>query len=223
MNNEVNLKSLVASMLKRGIWLIMVPLICASLMFAFLSFENSTYTAKVDFLSKNNSKNVDYNTSALQNAKIKEIDNYIKILTSDVALTRVSQQLSTKYGLSASVSEIRSMITTTVPEGTSVMSISVTSNSPYMAESICKSLSDIFIPIIEESYEKEDILECLSREFKSVENKPDIIKPTVIAAAIGFLVTFSICIFLAYNDKTVRTAEEARKLLEIPVIGVIPE
>ena len=210
-------------MLKRCIWILMVPLLCASLAFAMLSFENSTYTAKVDYLSKNHTKMYDYNTSALQNAKIKEIDNYYKILTSDVTLTRVSQQLSTKYGLSASASDIRSMITMTVPEGTSVMSVSVTAKSPYLAERICKSLSDLLVPIVEESYERENILECLSREFKAVENKPNILKPVIVAAAIGFIGAFAVCFFLAYNDKTVRTAEEAKKLLEIPVIGIIPE
>ena len=222
MNNEVNLKSLVASMLKRGMWLIMVPLLCACFMFAMLSFNDSTYTAKVDFISKNNTDKYDYNTSTLQNAKEREIENFVQILKSDVILSRVSQQLSTKYGVAASISEIRSMITTTVPEGSAVLSVAVTCDSPYLAEKICKSISELLIPVIEESYEETNILECLSKEFVAVENKPDLVKPAIVAAAIGFIAAFVVCFFLAYNDKTVRTAEEAKKLLEIPVIGVVP-
>ena len=53
-------------------------------------------------------------------------------------------------------------------------------------------------------------------------NKPYLVKTAIVAAEIGFIAAFVFCFFLAYNDKTVRTAEEAKKLLEIPVIGVVP-
>ncbi len=222
MNNEINIKSLVMSIFKHAVWLIMVPLVCASVMFAVLSFQGSTYTASVDFLSKNNTTKYDYNISSLQQAKKTEIDNYSKILTSDQVLSRVSQQLATKHGMAVSISEIRSMITISVPEGTSVMAVTVTDDSTEIPEKVCQSLSEIFVPMVEESYEKENILECLSKEFIAKEKKPDLIKPSIVAAGIGFVLSFAVCFFIAYNDKTVRTAEEAKKLLEIPVIGIIP-
>ncbi len=222
MTTEINLKSIIASMLRRSIWLIMVPVVCASLMFAVLSFENSTYTAKVEFMSKNLTTKVDYNNSTLQNAKKAEIDNYSKMLTSDLTLRRVAQKLTTKYGSYATISDIRSMITISVPDGTSVMVVSVTGESPKLVENICDSLADIFIPIVEESYQSQNILQCLSNEYTPVENKPDMVKPAIIAALVGFVAAFAVCFVIAYNDKTISTAEEAKKLMDIPVIGVVP-
>ena len=222
LENEMNIKIFIAAFVKHIVWLIMVPLVCACLTFAVTSFEDSDYTAKAEFLSKNNTDEVDYLSPTLQQAQKSAIADYIKVLMSDTTLKRVSQNLQTKYGTVISVSELRSMISASQNGDTSTFTVYVTCDDPRLAETVAKGFSNVFAFILEDAYKKDDIVQPLSKEFNAVENKPDLIKPSVIVAALGFVVTFAICFLIAYFDKTVRSVAEAKTLLGVPVIGAIP-
>lgn len=222
MNNELNIKSLIASFMKNVVWLIIIPLVCACLMFAVSTTKKSTYTSRVDFISKNNTDAIDYLHTTPQTAKINEKATYVKILTSDTTLSKVSQILSTKYGVGLTVSELKSILSTSNSADDASFSAIITCDSPDVARKVTKAIAEIFVPVINETYEKENIVQVLTKEFVEKENKPDIIKPSVIAAALGFIATFAVCFVLAYTDKTIRSEAEAKEKLGIPVIGVIP-
>ena len=223
MNNEINLKSLIASMMKHVVWLIMVPIVCACIMFAVSSFEESTYSASATFMSVNHAESVDYIASSVFVTQYQVVGDYIQIMKSDSTLSRVAQNLATKRGISMSISEIRAAISVVQPnKEASEFVVTATCSDPKRAENIVGAINDVYIPIVEKTYERERIVKSLSKEFKAVENKPDLVKPSIIAAALGFIATFAVCFIIAYNDKTVRTEDEAKKLLDTPIIGVIP-
>ncbi len=222
MKNELNLKALIAAMLKHILWLILIPLVCACVMFAVTSFKESTYTTTVTCFSRNPANSIDYLHTTVISAQQAKITDYINVLKSDATLSRVSQKLSTEYGLKVTVSELKGMISAAQTEGSAEFKIMITTSDAKLSESIGRSVADVYSPIIDELEEREGLIEVLSKEFAATENKPDFVKLSLIAAAVGFILTFAVCFFLAYNDKTIRTADEAKKCLDIPVVGVIP-
>ncbi|WP_461207727.1 YveK family protein [Clostridium sp. DL1XJH146] len=121
------------------------------------------------------------------------------------------------------VNELVSKIKVSPQSDTQIMDISIQSTDPEEAKELVSAVTVAFIERAKEVIPNGSV-EILD-EAKVPKNpiSPNKKLNVAIAFFLGLMVSVGIVFVLEYLDNTVKTKEDIQKLLDIPVIGVIPE
>ena len=117
-------------------------------------------------------------------------------------------------------------------KGTSLLSVKVVDRNPAAAQLIANSLADSFVEKIE-TFEptaepKPGEVPALPAYVFERASLPAVPQPTgvlrhlILGAAFGFAVAAALAFTLEYIDITLKSATDAERKLELPVLGVIP-
>ena len=101
-----------------------------------------SYAASIDFYVINTNTSYDYTTSSLLSASEYLIKDYVKLIKSDAILEPVAEELNKDRGADEQITakDLRSMISATADEGTSVFTITVTSTDEAFAEKVATEI-----------------------------------------------------------------------------------
>lgn len=209
---------------KRILWILLAVLLGMGIMYAYVHFfVPPTYTAVISFCVDNRyaDGNVPGANTTLfsyqQQMAIQELMHTDAEILKHKAVTElISEKMNGKYSPNA----ISSMITVSIPEASVIMDVSVTAGNPEDAQLICNYLDEFGTVKIEE------ITKTYIRPLKAADlpttASTAIKKYVAIGALIGLVISCAIIIIIGMLDTTIKSEEEFKKRIDIPVLGKIP-
>jgi capsular polysaccharide biosynthesis protein len=137
-----------------------------------------------------------------------------------------------RTGLSLSASGVVSRTTAAAIPNTNLIQISVTDTDPVVAQTLANGVSDAFVAKISDlepgqSLGVGDLPRVPARIFERaklpvVPQKADTLSSLFVAGLLAFLVASGIVLLVEYLDITVKSADDAERRFELPVLAVVP-
>ncbi|WP_261130816.1 YveK family protein [Bacillus sp. Marseille-Q3570] len=152
---------------------------------------------------------------------VEMINTYRVIIKSPTILEQVINELD----LDMTVSQLTDSITVNSEQNSQVFSIAAQHPDPLTAVNIVNTVGDTFQKEIPNIMNVDNV-SILSKA--EVPDNPSPVNPKpllnmAIAFVVGLMAGVGLAFLLEYLDNTVKTEQDIEKLLELPVIGVVPE
>ena len=143
----------------------------------------------------------------------------------DATANVTSDQITsaTNLGLTLTYPELKDRVTVSAVDDTQVMQITVLSDNPEWARQVCEQITQISPDVILESVEAGSVKLISQASVPTEPVSPNILKNTAIAALLGLVLSAGIVILREMLDNRIKTEDDVRKYLDMPVIGVIPD
>lgn len=158
-------------------------------------------------------------TSDQINSATKLVATYSIIIKSDTVL----QQVINNLGLSLTYQELQDRVTVSAVDDTQVMQITVRSDNPEWARQVCEQITQISPDVILESVEAGSVKLISQAATNPDPVSPNVIRNTAVAGLLGLVLTLGVIILREMLDNKIKSEDDVRKYLELPVIGVIPD
>lgn len=158
-------------------------------------------------------------TSDQINSATKLVSTYSIIIKSDTVL----QQVINNLGLSLTYPELQDRVTVAAVDDTQVMQITVRSDNIEWARQVCEQITLIAPDVILESVEAGSVKLISQAAANPNPVSPNVNRNTAVAALLGLALSLAVIILREMLDNRIKTEEDVRKYLDMPVIGVIPD
>lgn len=158
-------------------------------------------------------------TSDQINSATKLVSTYSIIIKSDTVL----QQVINNLGLSLTYSELQDRVTVTAVDDTQVMKITVRSDNMEWARQVCEQITAISPDVILESVEAGSVKLISQASANPDPVSPNVMRNTAVAALLGLVVSVGFVVLRELLDNKIKTEDDVRNYLELPVLGVIPD
>lgn len=158
-------------------------------------------------------------TSDQINSATKLVSTYSIIIKSDTVL----QQVINNLGLTLTYPELQDRVTVTSVDDTQVMQITVRSDNIEWARQVCEQITLIAPDVILESVEAGSVKLISQASANPDPVSPSVLRNTAVAAMLGLVFSLGVIILREMLDNRIKTEDDVRKYLDIPVIGVIPD
>lgn len=222
--NEVNLKRLVDTVLRKA-WLV----ILAAILGAVLSFGGTCflvtplYESTAMFYVNNNSISVGEASLSISSADITAskslVDTYIVILNTRETLTDVMDYA----GVSHSYSDLLEMLEAEAVNDTEIFQVTVTSPDPAEAEKLANSIAYILPKRISSIVEGTSAKIVDSAVIPSEPSSPNLTVNTLVGFLLGFVVCAGIIVLQELFDITIREADDVTQLCKYPLLTSVPD
>jgi capsular polysaccharide biosynthesis protein len=216
---EIDIGKLLKALLKR-IWII----ILVTLLFLAGGYEYTTryvhpvYTAWTTLYIQNTS-NYEGNISSGDLTSSSSLASTVSILLKSTNIMgKVAESLDDGY----TSQELAQMFETSVTTNTGVLSISVQNRNPDEAQRIANAIADI-APAELMKFISGGSVKLLDRAtLPYYPTSPNIIKNTVLAAAVGFVLSCAALILIELFDTRIKSENDLKQIADIYIIGIIP-
>ncbi|MBB6631219.1 YveK family protein [Clostridium algidicarnis] len=166
-------------------------------------------------VSESQNQNQNYNDVIMYQKMVKTYSEFAKSRT-------VSEDVIEKLKLEVTPSELLSMITVAPKGDTEFLTITVKAKDPEEARKIANQIA-LSLKSVSKEAKKADNVQLLDEaSLPSSKDSPKIFLNIIIALFLGVMVSIGLVFIIEYLDNTVKTQQDIEKLLEIPVIGIIP-
>lgn len=118
--------------------------------------------------------------------------------------------------------KLQSSLTATPGADTEVLYLSITNEDPLTAAISVNVLSSVFIARVRELMKVDNVQVLDYAKPPAVPFKPNIKLNTAIAFFLGIMISLGLVFLIEYTDRTIRSVDDATKLLNLPVVGIIP-
>lgn len=224
MNNEENevidLTEILSAVRQHLLELIFVTLVAALVGFTASKFlMNPKYDSSA-LMIVNTRQDVNANVTSDQiNSATKLVSTYSIIIKSDTVL----QQVIDNLGLNLTYAQLNKRVTVAAVDDTQVMKITVQSDSPEWARQVCEQIITVAPDVIKEAVEAGSVKVISNPSLATEPVSPNIMKNTMLAAAVGFVLVIGIIVLQVLLDNKINTEEDVTKYLDMTVLGVIPQ
>ena len=216
---EINLLDLFKH-LKKRIWIILLAFVLFTLggyiNSAFLKTPQYTAHTQMYILNRANEGQVVYNDLVVSSYML---NDYVELTLGQNVTQAVIEKLElediTPAGLAAKIS-------VTAPENTRIMQISVNDANPLLAAEIANAVREEAAIQIKEIMEVDAVKLVFAAEVPKAPSSPNVLRDTILAAAIGIALSVFVISVIYLLDDTIRTEEDVEKRLGLNVLGVIP-
>ncbi len=222
---EIDLKQLfelAVARIKLIIFIVFVFTVSAFLISKFVT--TPLYTASATLYVNSNK------TTVSQNISISDIDTgrelvslYSEFIESDTVLEQVAATVSNETDIAFSASDIRSMISSGGVNETALMAVVATSPSPEISQIIANAVADIAPDRITEFMDGSSVKVVDYAKLPQAPSSPNVMKNTAMGFVLGIVVSFCLIFIMELMDTRIKNEEDLKKLVEFPVIGIIPE
>ena len=222
--NEVNLKRLVDTVLRKA-WLV----ILAAILGAVLSFGGTCffitplYESTAMFYVNNNSISVGEASLSISSADITAskslVDTYIVILNTRETLTDVMDYA----GVSRSYDDILDMLEAEAVNDTEIFQVTVTSPDPAEAEKLANSIAYILPKRISSIVEGTSAKIVDSAVIPSEPSSPNLTVNTLVGFLLGLVVCAGVIVLQELFDITIREADDVTQLCKYPLLTSVPD
>lgn len=148
----------------------------------------------------------------------KLVSTYSIIIKSDTVL----QQVINNLGLTLTYEQLHERVSVSAVDDTQVMKITVQSDNPEWARQVCEQITAISPDVILESVEAGSVKLISQASVDPDPVSPNVMRNTAVAALLGLVVSVGIVILREMLDNRIKTEDDVRKYLDLPVVGVIP-
>lgn len=219
-NEVIDLTEILSAVRQHLLELIFVTLAAALVGFTASKFlMNPKYDSSA-LMIVNTRQDVNANVTSDQiNSATKLVSTYSIIIKSDTVL----QQVIDNLGLNLTYAKLNKRVTVAAVDDTQVMKITVQSDSPEWARQVCEQIITVAPDVIKEAVEAGSVKVISNPSLATEPVSPNIMKNTMLAAAVGFVLVISIIVLQVLLDNKINTEEDVTKYLDMTVLGVIPQ
>lgn len=198
---------------------IMLPIVCMVAMgLASVLMMNDTYTATTDMYVLASSEGS--NSSSALSSDL----SASQMLTNDVATLLQSDRVMTDAADQLGLPNLRGYdITVTSESTTRVITLQVTSPDAQGSANVANALADCVSNVAQEVMNVESVNVIDEAPTPEAPSGPNRMLYVAVAAMAGLFAAVAIVVLMDVIDTRVRSAEDVEELLELPVIGRIPE
>ncbi len=198
---------------------IMLPIVCMVAMgLASVLMMNDTYTATTDMYVLASSEGS--NSSSALSSDL----SASQMLTNDVATLLQSDRVMTDAADQLGLPNLRGYdITVTSESTTRVITLQVTSSDAQGSANVANALADCVSNVAQEVMNVESVNVIDEASTPEAPSGPNRMLYVAVAAMAGLFAAVAIVVLIDVIDTRVRSAEDVEELLELPVIGRIPE
>lgn len=198
---------------------IMLPIVCMVAMgLASVLMMNDTYTATTDMyvLASSEGSNSSSALSSDLSASQMLANDVATLLQSDRVMTDAADQLG--------LPNLRGYdITVTSESTTRVITLQVTSSDAQGSANVANALADCVSNVAQEVMNVESVNVIDEAPTPEAPSGPNRMLYVAVAAMAGLFAAVAIVVLMDVVDTRVRSAEDVEELLELPVIGRIPQ
>ena len=198
---------------------IMLPIVCMGAMgLASVLMMNDTYTATTDMYVLASSEGS--NSSSALSSDL----SASQMLTNDVATLLQSDRVMSDAADQLGLPNLRGYdITVTSESTTRVITLQVTSSDAQGSANVANALADCVSNVAQEVMNVESVNVIDEAPTPEAPSGPNRMLYVAVAAMAGLFAAVAIVVLMDVIDTRVRSAEDVEELLELPVIGRIPE
>ena len=219
-NEVIDLTEILSAVRQHLLELIFVTLAAALVGFTASKFLMAPKYESSALMIVNTRQDVNANvTSAQINSATKLVSTYSIIIKSDTVL----QQVIDNLGLNLTYAKLNKRVTVAAVDDTQVMKITVQSDSPEWARQVCEQIITVAPDVIKEAVEAGSVKVISNPSLATEPVSPNIMKNTMLAAAVGFVLVIGIIVLQVLLDNKINTEEDVTKYLDMTVLGVIPQ
>ncbi len=222
---EIDLKQLFEVAIARIRLIILIVFVFTVSAFLISKFViTPLYTATATLYVNSNS------TTVSQNISISDIDTgrelvtlYSEFIESDTVLEQVANAVSNDTDMMFTADMIKGMISSGGVNETALMAVTVTSPSPELSQIIANAVADIAPDRITEFMEGSSVKVVDYAKLPEAPSSPNVMKNTAMGFLLGLVVSLGIIFVMELMDTRIKNEDDLKKLLDYPILGVIPE
>ena len=219
-NEVIDLTEILSAVRQHLLKLIFVTLAAALIGFTASKFLMTPKNDSSALMIVNTRQDVNANVTSDQiNSATKLVSTYSIIIKSDTVL----QQVIDNLGLNLTYAKLNKRVTVAAVDDTQVMKITVQSDSPEWARQVCEQIITVAPDVIKEAVEAGSVKVISNPSLATEPVSPNIMKNTMLAAAVGFVLVIGIIVLQVLLDNKINTEEDVTKYLDMTVLGVIPQ
>lgn len=222
--NEVNLKRLVDTVLRRAWLVILAAIVGAAASFGgTYFFVTPLYESTAMFYVNNNSISVGEASLSISSADITAskslVDTYIVILNTRETMTDVMDYAE----VNRSYSEIVDMIEAEAVNDTEIFQVTVTSPDPAEAEKLANSIAYILPKRISSIVEGTSAKIVDSAVIPSEPSSPNLVVNTLVGFLLGLVVCVGTIVLKELFNITIREEDDVTQICKYPLLTSVPD
>ena len=217
---EIDVFQLFRTLWKRKLVILLVAIITSSVAFAYSTFvikPEFTSTTRIYVVNRNQGEKSGLTNQDLQ-AGSYLVKDYREIILSQDVLEKVVSDLK----LDLTPKGLANKIKVTVPVDTRIVSISVNDRVPEEASRIANSLREVAAQKIISITRVSDVTTLEEARPAISQSSPNIRRNTVIGAGLGAGLVIVVVLLIELFDDRVKRPEDIEDVMEIPLLGIIP-
>ena len=217
---EIDVFQLLNTLWKRKLIIALVAIVTGAIAFAYSSFiikPEYTSTTRIYVVNRNQGDKPGLTNQDLQ-AGSYLVKDYREIILSQDVLEKVVTDLK----LNMSTKGLASKIQVTVPVDTRIVSISVKDKQPEEASRISNSLREVAAQKIINVTRVSDVTTLEEARPATSPSSPNIRRNTLIGFLGGLGVVVVVVLLVELLDVRVKRPEDIEDVMQIPLLGVIP-
>lgn len=222
-NMEIDIFSLLKSVLKRWYLVLLSALLGAGILFVYsYFFITPTYTSSSTlYISMTTvSDGIEKQTSNDVAAAQRLATSYAAFFQSSSVSEAVADQMNNQY----SARQIQNSTSVEVPEDTQIITVSISTSNAKTSQTIASLIVSEGIKKIQEVSNSDNIAIIDEADLPTAPSSPNIMLNTILGFIVGLLISVVvICIFDVYNTRIKSPQDFADTFKDIAVIGVIPK
>lgn len=184
---------------------------------AYLVHPRYSSTTKIYVMANEEVAKGSVDTSTLQAGMLLTKD-YEQIIKS----RQVTDSVIANLDLNMTSIQLKNMMTVDIPDGTRVISISVSAPDPYQAADICSEIREVSIKRIREVMDMKSIEVVEDANIPRSPYYPRSSRYALLGAIIGALLAIAIVVSSSLLNNTIRTSEDIERYLGLSTLGSIP-
>ena len=172
-------------------------------------------TTKIYVMNQQNEDNLTYSDMQLGSQLTSD---YAVLVTSRPVIEETIQVL----GLNRTYEEAAGMVSVSNEEGTRILSITVTSTSPEVAQMMANQVRESAAEHIQEVMGIEAVNTVEEANYPDHRSSPSYSRNLILGALLGFMLAAAIVVVRYLLDDTLHSPEDVEKYLELNVLGTLP-
>ncbi|ACB62086.1 lipopolysaccharide biosynthesis protein [Exiguobacterium sibiricum 255-15] len=221
MNETISLQELFST-LRKSLWRILALTIVAALIsFAVSTFLiKPTYQAGTQILVTPKKQENDVIDASQVQSSVTLVNTYRVIIKSPAILEKVQAEVKNAPD---SISALNNMITVESEQNSQVINVSVQNTDAALASNVANSVAKVFSDDITDLMNVDNVKVLSVSGIPTTPVSPNILLNTAIAAVVGFLLGVGLAFLREVLDRRIRTEEQVHQILDLPVLGSIPD
>lgn len=221
MNETISLQELFL-ILRKSLWRILALTIVAALIsFAVSTFLiKPTYQAGTQILVTPKKQENDVIDASQVQSSVTLVNTYRVIIKSPAILEKVQAEVKNAPD---SIGALNNMITVESEQNSQVINVSVQNTDAALASNVANSVAKVFSEDITDLMNVDNVKVLSVSGIPTAPVSPNILLNTAIAAVVGFLLGVGLAFLREVLDRRIRTEEQVQQILDLPVLGSIPD
>jgi len=190
-------------------------------------FVTPLYTASTSLYVNNTRKTVvdSVNSGDLAASQLLAV-TYVEMIKSYNVLSDVTKKINSMYEgrlkKELEVEDMASMISASPKNETEILAVYVTSPDPQLSTDIANVIAEVAPDKVKDFVEASSVKIIDQAIIPEKPSSPNVLRNTAIGAFAGLVLGLALAFFLEMFDTRVKSEDDLERMLDYPVIGVIP-